>query len=851
MTKRADERIWERALAGQHTVVLGRMELAPPESLRLLRVSCDVPHSTLGPIADACGKAARVLGEQSAFLEQARALLTTGLRRRFLGDVVERGPVTAALIEVCHRLAPGPHEYVLVFDAVDAADRATLDSLARLIRREQALPLPLVLGFRERAPGEPAARLIGLARERFGEEALVHAAEPVAERDADEARAFHWLSLPIEILQVLRAGALIGSGFEADLVAELLECSAFDVLDCLQQAADAGAPIEDRGEGCFFLAEADVAALVGSMLPSLRAAWHRRLGWLLAAEDDDEAAHVELPAAHEGTGFTDIEAHEYSDTLVPPPFWEDPVVEFQPAGEPPRPRPLEAMDYDEAAVTIERPPVQRFAEVFQAAGRDETPASESQASAPEPAASEGAPEETAGEAPESEPESEEETRVLGDAASAIRSLAAAADVHAETEQDRSRRTTLRDLPAGVERPRRAASESQDFQLRRRDPARAASHLSAAGQIEAAAQEYANAAGEASAIGAYEQAMVHGRRALELVEGLPDTPERRRFRAELMLALGRLQWQAAGMLDGHPDPAFTLDSALDTACLAQTLLRDDDPADLVAEAHQLIASICYDLGTADALARALEELTRAARLLLTENRVTQAAQLLNDQAAVYVRLGDPVRATHLLTEAQKIFEQRAPNDPVATRELAETHHLLARLPLHAPIRDGREQDAYVMALEHAAKAEEKYQQLGEVREVARVWETRGRMELLRGQLDQAAQRLSSALEVQSQIGDLTGLARSTGALSDVLAASGRYGDALLVLGDSITLNREKGSPIGLAFNRRSLDKLQAAIVELGTGGGPADETVVKALADIREHLESAEAVLGRIRIASEL
>jgi hypothetical protein len=103
--------------------------------------------------------------------------------------------------------------------------------------------------------------------------------------------------------------------------------------------------------------------------------------------------------------------------------------------------------------------------------------------------------------------------------------------------------------------------------------------------------------------------------------------------------------------------------------------------------------------------------------------------------VYVRPGDPVRAAHLLEESSQLFEGRLrsqPGEVLAIQELADTRHLLARLPLYAPIRPGWEMDAYVMSLEHARAAELAYQCLGQHEQLARVWETMGRLELQRGQ-----------------------------------------------------------------------------------------------------------------------
>ena len=208
----------------------------------------------------------------------------------------------------------------------------------------------------------------------------------------------------------------------------------------------------------------------------------------------------------------------------------------------------------------------------------------------------------------------------------------------------------------------------------------------------------------------------------------------------------------------------------------------------------------------------------------------------------MRLGNPVRATHLLGESRRIFEERAAADPGAAFEMAETDHLFARIPLHVAARPGRESDALTMGLDHALAAERTYRRLDAKRELGRVWETMGRLELRKGRLDRAEARLKAAVEVEESLGDLVGLARSTAALSELLVATGRHGDALAVLGDSIALNHEKGSPIGLAFNRRALAALAAR-----AEASPGEKAAV---AEVAQQLEEAEATLGRVALAGE-
>ncbi|MFY0537649.1 hypothetical protein [Nannocystis pusilla] len=61
-------------------------------------------------------------------------------------------------------------------------------------------------------------------------------------------------------------------------------------------------------------------------------------------------------------------------------------------------------------------------------------------------------------------------------------------------------------------------------------------------------------------------------------------------------------------------------------------------------------------------------------------------------------------------------------------------------------------------------------------------------------------------MQTQLGDLTGLAQTTEGLSQVLALLGRDAEAVTLLRDSVVFNRDKGSPLGLQRNRRAFTEL---------------------------------------------
>jgi tetratricopeptide (TPR) repeat protein len=257
-----------------------------------------------------------------------------------------------------------------------------------------------------------------------------------------------------------------------------------------------------------------------------------------------------------------------------------------------------------------------------------------------------------------------------------------------------------------------------------------------------------------------------------------------------------------------------------------------------------------VGDRQALQRALTELQESSHRLANAGELLLATRLLNDQAAVYMRLGDLARATYLLSQSHERFESHLrhhPHDAMAVEELAETEHLLARLPLHVQVPPGREEEAYARGLEHARAAADTYQRLGRHHQLARVWETMGRLALQQGHLEAAQERLTAAFNLQRQLSDVPGLARSTAALAELCMLAGQLGDAVALLADSITLNSEKGSPIGLAFNRQSLEALTKAVAQ---AHAPSAESLQGALADVENRLTQAESVLGRVRLPGE-
>jgi tetratricopeptide (TPR) repeat protein len=341
-----------------------------------------------------------------------------------------------------------------------------------------------------------------------------------------------------------------------------------------------------------------------------------------------------------------------------------------------------------------------------------------------------------------------------------------------------------------------------------------------------------AARKAAELGAAQEAFALAQQAIDLLDTLPKSDPRRRLRIRALTALARIQWQAAG-----PSEHFSLPAALATADVAKALVEDSDPVQLRAELGSLCGSICYDIGDKQGLERALSELSGASRELLEADDPIGAARLLNDEAAVWVRLGDVVRANYLLKKSREVFAKLTPQNTVARQELAETDHMLSRLILHVAARPGREADAVRIGIEHALAAEEAYRDLGLRREQARVWETLGRLELLRGRAEAAIERLDASARAQQRFGDVLGLARTAAALSELLAAAGRSRDALALLGQSIAFNLDKGSPVGLAFNRAALEALAAT----ANAKDPEQRELVESLS---EQVRAGEAILGR-------
>lgn len=843
------EKLWERVREGRHTAIIGPLPAPPTGAFCLLRVGCDVPRQPLAPILEAQRKAQDILGGATPLIDQAADRVLTGLRRRLLGDFAAPGAAGPA-VEVWNRLQQrAQRPSALCFEAVERADPASLTLLRDVLSRPGWLRLPLVLCFRSLPePGTPAAALLQLVRAQEGEAGILGAAPgmepataPAAAAAAPEAKALDKAmdkakersqaptrdegrdglalsALPGPVLRVLRAGALIGSGFEVELVAALLGVEPLVVLEILQAAADAGVPFEDQGDGRFHLPQDLLEALRASILPSLAVAWHRRLATLLSppAGDGPSLAVPGVTAVAADSAPAPLGAQDAAPEVPPSARSSAPEV-------PPDEGAAAEADEEAAASSVtpatpyggdgEQRLVWPYVDVF------------------------GAPEQT--EAAAADPPDPVSAASPGPAPSPSSTTAP------DLEEPQAPASAASPVVKGLQPEARPWPGAQGMQ----SPARAAGHHVAAGEIDSGVERLLAAARQAAQMGAHAQALDYIQEGLAHLAELPLSTRRRLLRVQLLAELGRLRWEAAGPLglsqaDEEEASDFTLKGALEALMAARKLLAESDPLVLRAEVAGLIASVYYDIGDLRSLERSLDELVQVSRELQASGDSYAAARLLNDQAAVYVRLGDPVRAAHLLEESRRVFERRADTDEVAVRELAETYHLLARLPLHVAARPGREADAVAMGRDHARMAESLYRRLGMAREVARVHETFGQLELRAGRLDRAAEHLGLALQAQGRLQDAIGLARTAAALSAVLLASGQVAQALDLLGESVALNHEKGSPLGLAYNRRSLDALLAKLPARVPEGLRAH------VAEVAARLAAAEEVLGKLVLPGE-
>lgn len=352
--------------------------------------------------------------------------------------------------------------------------------------------------------------------------------------------------------------------------------------------------------------------------------------------------------------------------------------------------------------------------------------------------------------------------------------------------------------SGALEPRGAADQGPKLGLD--SLPRAARHAEAAGIWDLACDRHIAAASIASRIGAHESALEHAADARRLAARVGDKELQRRAELASFLVSGRVRWQSDS----------SLDAAASELHAARALTSDRDPPEVRAELAMLLAGVQYDDGSPHALAQALQEVRLASRLLLDAGRPLDAARILNDEAAIWVKLDDPIRANYLLARSREVFAKLADVHAVARVELAETEHLLARLLLHATAKPGHDRDVLELGVTRARAAEAIYEGLSDAHQLGRVRETLARLEIRLGHADTAARLLDDAQRMQREIGDAIGLARSTAAASDVFSAARDFPRALELLSESIEINARKRLRAGLEFNLASLRALEARL-----------------------------------------
>lgn len=824
--EQAVARVWRRLEAGQHTAVIG--EAAPlcamgaDSTVRLVVQDCGVHPQPLGAMSEAQRRLGALVGELRGELripggaglgllpglDVAADRVLSGLRRRLIGEQTE--PLLSRFVQTLDLLGQSSvqmsRRWVVAFTRVERADADTLHLLTLLAARRLAVPLLLV--FSTDPKSGPAHELLIALRRSGGEEAVIQLTK---EQRSPVERELPVPTLPSQVLQVLRGLAIAGAGCELPVLSELLLLPEAKVLACLQEAADAGIAIEDDGEGHFEVQPELARALLAKTLPSVGRAYHRRLAALLSERHTSAVRTTETPrqpsAASNRGGLEDS-------------FNVPSVSESEAAPLAPDPG---AAEVSESPVDVPASPAIVMSEVI-APSSDQTPATDQ---APDPAASPGA-------VPAELPLTKQDlTPTLhwpyGDVAASGPSAPDRLKVAPALPTESAPRT-----PVEVAAPPRAGRS-----------ARAARHFIEAGEVDRGIDRYLLAIEQSLRVGALREAMGLVDRAMNLLSELPDNAARRTLRIRVLCALGRIRWLGKG-----PDARFTLAGALQAFAQARALLQGSDPAELRAQVASQLAAVLCEIGDLPSLEEALTVLTDTTRALLAMGDTAVAARLLNDQAAVYVRVGDPVRAAHLLEESRRFFASSrfAVEDERAALELAETEHLLARLPLHVASRPGRELDAVELGRSHAQDAATTYKRFGMRRELAYVLETLGRLETRAARHEVAVEHLSAAAQIERELHDVLGLARTTAAMADVLASAGQLGGAIALLSESLALNEEKGSPIGLAFVRQSVERIAARLSSAAEPTKNVQER--RAVQQLLEAIVAAEQQLGRVRLPAD-
>ncbi|MBS2018860.1 MAG: tetratricopeptide repeat protein [Deltaproteobacteria bacterium] len=378
-------------------------------------------------------------------------------------------------------------------------------------------------------------------------------------------------------------------------------------------------------------------------------------------------------------------------------------------------------------------------------------------------------------------------------------------------------------------PERAAA-ARPMQTLPPDPLRAARALDALGRATDALERRLDAVASMIDAGDVGRASKTLDETAVTIAGLTSVGVRALLEARLRLERARLLWLTTGQ-----EGSGTLLEAWTEALAAWHAIPGRAPASLRAYAAATLASIAYEIGGGSVLDQAREILVDTVGALLQEGATADAASLINEQAALEIRRDRVAPAAELLERSRRLFEARVvetKGDAASRAELADTELLLARLPLHG--NTGHE--TLEKALGHARAAEHTYRALGMRRELARACDVLGRLEARRGDTGSARPWFDEALAIAEELGDAGGLARTTVALAELLAEAGQPEQALGLLRSSISVNREKGSTIGLSFDAAALDVIEGAVARMGGAVATAMEAE---LAQVRSGLDDGK------------
>ncbi len=251
----SEEARWERLSTGRVVAVVAPHTPAFPDGFG---------HSPVVIEPDGNSRYTTLLDALDALVRDQRlppyhplSLYVASGPRRSLWGTADRG-VEHALVEALNDAANHGDPVALVIDGAERSDPATLRLVLRAANRPGWLKVPLLLVFHDipdQGPVKNAADALG--------------AEPIRQAKAGPVS----VDVPVEHKVLLRAAAWLGSPFSAKALAALTDRTPLAVLLALQDAADQGVALQDKGSGQFVLPDALGDALGRNLLPSLTEAW--------------------------------------------------------------------------------------------------------------------------------------------------------------------------------------------------------------------------------------------------------------------------------------------------------------------------------------------------------------------------------------------------------------------------------------------------------------------------------------------------------------------------------------------------------------------------------------------------